>query len=215
MDILNIKQKLKKLERTSFGISIPELRKLAKQIAKTDYKMFIQKNDYSSYELKLLHAFVIGYAKDDIQTLLGYFKNFIPFVNDWVINDSLCQNFKIARKFPEKVWNFLMTYRHTSKEFESRIVSVMLLSHYITDDYIDSVIAVLDSLNTQTYYSRMGVAWGLATIMGKYPSKCIKYLSSDNCHLDIKTYNKTLQKIRESYKVSDDIKSLIKEMKKI
>ena len=44
---LKLKQKLKKLERTSFGISIPELRKLAKQIAKTDYKMFIQKNDYS------------------------------------------------------------------------------------------------------------------------------------------------------------------------
>lgn len=212
MNIKSIKKELNKIKRTTFGISIPELRKFAKQIAKSDYISFIENNDFSSYELKLLHAFVLGYIKSDIQTLLKYFKDFIPQVNDWAVNDSLCQNFKIARKYPEKVWEFLIRYKNSKKEFESRIVSVMLLSHYLNDEYINRVIKVLDELKTDDYYSQMGVAWAVATIMGKYPNKCLEYLKSDNCKLDKITYNKALQKIRESFRVSEGIKKTTKTM---
>ncbi len=214
MNLASIKQTLSNIKRTYFGISVPELRKFAKQLAKDDYKKFIKINDFSTFELKLLHTFVIGYAIDDIDILLKHFQDFIPYVDDWAINDSLCQNFKIAKKHQQIVWDFLMKYTTSSKEFESRIVSVMLLSHYLTDEYIDKVIVTLDTLNTDEYYSQMGVAWAFATIMGKYPKKCMIYLSSDKCHLDKITYNKTLQKIRESYKVSDELKKIIIKIKK-
>ena len=214
MELNIIKQELNKIKRTTFGISIPELRKFAKKIAKNGYKEFIENNDYSSFELKMLHAFVLGYIKDDIKVLLKYFKDFIPQVDDWATNDSLCQNFKIARNYPEAVWQFLMEYKNSKKEFESRIVSVMLLSHYLNDEYIGKVIRVLDSLNTNDYYSQMGVAWAFATIMGKYPELCLNYLQSDKCHLDKITYNKTLQKIRESLRVSADIKQFVKTLRK-
>jgi 3-methyladenine DNA glycosylase AlkD len=215
MNIESIKQELNKIKRTTFGILIPELRKFAKQIAKGDYKSLIENNDFSSYELKLLHAFVLGYIKSDIHTLLKYFEKFIPQVEDWAVNDSLCQNFKIARKYPKEVWKFLMKYKNSKKEFESRIVSVMLLSHYLNDEYIDSVIELLGELNTDNYYSKMGVAWAIATIMGKYPDKCLKYLKSTDCNLDKTTYNKSLQKIRESLRISDNIKSMTKSMTKL
>lgn len=214
MKLCEIKKKLNNIKRTKFGISIPELRKFAKKIAKGNYIEFVENNDFSTFELKLLHAFVIGYAKDDINILLKYFKNFIPYVDDWAVNDSLCQNFKIARVYPEIVWKFLMKYKNSKKEFESRIVAVTLLSHYLNNEYIDKVIGVLDSLNTYDYYSQMGVAWAIATIMGKYPEKCLDYLQSDNCHLDAITYKKSLQKIRESLRVSDEIKLLTKSMNK-
>ena len=214
LKISDIKTELKKIKRTQFGISIPELRKLAQKIAKTDYKKFLDHDDYENFELKLLHAFVIGYAKDDINVLLAYFQKFIPMVNCWEICDSLCQNFKISRKYPDVVWNFLMRYEKTEKEFESRIISVMLLSHFLNDDYIDKVIAVLDKLKTIDYYAQMGVAWALATIMGKYPKKCLDYLKSENCNLDSLTYKKSLQKIRESLKISGEIKKQIKFLKK-
>lgn len=214
MNILEIKDKLKTIKRTKFGISIPELRKFARKIAKDDYKTFLKEDDFSSYELKLLHAFVIGYIKSDIKTLLKYFEDFIPYVDDWAVNDSLCQNFKISRKYPEEVWEFLMKYKNTKKEFESRIIAVVLLSHYLNDEYIDKVITILDSLNTDDYYSQMGVAWAIATIMGKYPEKCLNYLKSEQCNLDKITYNKSLQKIRESFRVSAEIKQMTKLMSK-
>lgn len=205
---------LNKIKRTKFGISIPELRKFACKIANTDYREFLAENNFETHELKLLHAFVIGYIKDDIKTLLEYFEEFVPHVDTWDICDSLCKSFKITKKYPESVWDFIMQYKNSHKEFESRIVSVILLSHYLNDDYIDKVIAVLGRLNTDTYYSQMGVAWALATIMGKYPEKCLQYLESENCHLDSKTYNKTLQKIRESLLVPNEIRRLTKFMKK-
>lgn len=210
MNLAEIKKELATIKRTTFGISIPELRKFAKKIAKEDYKYFLENDDYSSFELKLLHAFVIGYVKDDIKIVLKYFKKFIPQINDWAVNDSLCQNFRIARKYPEVVWEFLMKYKDSKKEFESRIVAVVLLSHYLNDEYIDRVIKVLDELNTDDYYSQMGVAWALATVMGKYPEKCLKYLKSKNCHLDDITMKRTKQKIRESFRVTNEIKEVIK-----
>lgn len=214
-DILNltaIKKELSKIKRTSFGISIPELRKYARKIAKEDYKNFIEQNDCSTFELRLLHAFVLGYAKDDIKSLLKYFEQFMPYVDDWAVNDSLCQNFRVSRTHPEAVWNFLMKYKNSKKEFESRIVAVVLLSHYLNDEYIDRVIEVLDSLNTDDYYSQMGVAWAFATIMGKYPEKCLRYMRSKNCHLDEPTRKKLLQKIRESFRVSDKVKAITKSL---
>ena len=214
MTLSKVKEELDRIKRTKFGISIPELRKFAKIIAKNNYRKFVDNDDYSTFELKLLHAFIIGYANEDINILLKDFKDFIPYVDDWCICDSLCQNFKIARKYPDIVWNFFMQYKYTKKEFESRIVSVILLSHYLNDKYIDKVIDILNLLNTEDYYAQMGVAWALATIMGKYPEKCLNYLKSKNCRLDKITYNKSIQKIRESYKVSDEMKTLIKTIRK-
>jgi 3-methyladenine DNA glycosylase AlkD len=210
MNLETIKKELEFIKRTSFGISIPELRKFARKVAKNNYREFVENDDFSSFELKLLHAFVLGYAKDDIEELIRYFEAFMPQVNDWAVNDSLCQSFKIARSYPDIFWKFLMKYKNSKKEFESRIVSVCLLSHYLTDDYIDKVIKILNELNTDEYYSQMGVAWAIATIMGKYPEKCLEYLKSDKCKLDKITYKKSLQKIRESYRVSEDIKNLMR-----
>lgn len=206
MNKKEIVKRLNSIKRTTFGISVPELRKFARELARGDYSDIIGSDNYETFELKLLCAFLIGYIKDDIKTILKYFKKFIPFVDGWAVCDSLCQNFTIARKYPDIVWDFLMRYKNSKKEFESRIVAVVLLSHYLNDEYIDRVIDVLNNLNTDDYYSQMGVAWAFATICAKYPKKCLKYLKSSDCALDKTTFNKTLQKIRESFRVEPDIK---------
>lgn len=213
MKIADIRKEIKNIKTTKFGISIPELKKFAKQIAKENYKELLDNNECETFELRLLHAFVLGYAKDDIETLLAYFERFIPYVDDWAINDSLCQSFKIARRYPEIVWRYIMQYKNTKKEFESRIVSVMLLSHYLTDGYIKKVIKVLDKLNAEKYYAQMGIAWAIATIMGKYPELCLEYLQSKDCSLNQATYKKSIQKIRESFRVSSEMKEAVKALR--
>lgn len=210
MNINNIKHQIKTLPRTSFGVSMPALRGLARQIAKTDFEYFLTHNDYSSFELKLLHAMVIGYAKTDINTALQYFQDFMPVVDDWGVNDTLCQGFRIVQKYQKQGWDFLMQYASSTNEFESRIVAVTLLSHFLNDEYIGQVIQVLDKLNTNEYYSMMGVAWAIATAAAKYPVQTLDYLQSKNCNLDKATFNKSLQKIRESYRVPDYIKQWTK-----
>lgn len=200
----------KKLASYGDSVSVPELRKLARQIAKENALDFLNANPQDSFYLRMLHAFVIGYAKNDIQVLIPYFEDFIPYVNHWGICDSLCQNFRIARQYPQETWQMLMKYKNSQKEFESRIVSVTLLSHYMTEAYIGQVFPVLDSLYSGDYYAQMGIAWALATAMAKFPDKCIAYLQSGNNHLDHVTYRRTLQKIRESNRVPAEIKQMTK-----
>ena len=214
MDIKEIKTSIKSIKRTTFGLSIPELKKLAKSIAKDDYKSFLDHADFNDYWLRTLGAFTLGYAKDDIEILLHYFKLFIPFVDDWAVNDALCQSFRHARIHQKRVWDFLMEYKSSKKEFEVRIVAVMLLSHYLNDEYIDKVIKVLNELYTDSYYSRMGVAWAVATMMGKYPEQTMKYLKSPKNKLDNWTFNKSLHKMRESFRVSKEIKEWSKTIKR-
>ena len=128
------------------------------------------------------------------------------------MNDSLCQNMKFARKYPKEVFQFLKTMKDSENEWEIRIVAVAFLSHFLTDEYIDEVIDILDKLKVSTYMSRMGVAWAFATIMAKYEEKMFKYL--ENSSLDNWTFNKTLCKMRESFRVSETAKEKIKSMRR-
>lgn len=194
------------------GVSVPKLRTLAKEIARNDYQSFLQNNPMDTYEMEMLQAFVIGYAKDDIYTLLGYMEAFIPIIHDWAVNDALCQTFSQAKKHPEETYNFLMKYKDSKKEYEVRVVAVLLMSHFLNDQYIDRVIKVLDELYPEGYYAKMGIAWAVATVMAKYPDKCMDYLK--NNHLDDWTYNKAIQKMIESYRVPGEQKEILRGMKR-
>ena len=205
MNIEDILQELAQLPRTSFGISVPALRKTARKIARQNYRILFEKTDFSTFELRLLNALVLGYARDDLPNLLACFARFVPYVDDWAVCDALCQGFTIARRHPQEVWDFVMQYRNSRREFAARIVAVVLLSHYLNDDYIDKVLKVLDSLYTEKYYAQMGVAWALATVCAKYPAKCLQYLQGPN-HLDATTFNMTIRKIKESFRVAPEVK---------
>ena len=193
------------------GVRIPALRKLAAKIAKDDYRAFLDTNPMDSFELEALQALVIGYAKDDISVILGYLDDFIPQVHDWSVSDSLCQTFKLARKYPAQTLELLSKYRTSHREFEVRIIAVMLMSQFLNDEYIDTAIEVINSLYAEDFYAKMGIAWAVATIMAKYPDKCLAYMLSPDNRLDEWTYKKALQKMKESYRVDNSaVETIIK-----
>ena len=98
-----------------------------------------------------------------------------------------------------------MEFKDSHREFEVRVVAVMLMSQFLNDEYIDRVLETLDSLYTDSYYSRMGVAWAVATAMAKFPDKTLAYMNSESNHLDDWTYNKAVQKMRESFRVDNSL----------
>ena len=60
----------------------------------------------------------------------------------------------------------------------------------------------------------MAIAWAISICLIKYYDKTIKYLKSKECKLDNFTYNKSLQKARESYRISKEQKEELQKMKK-
>ena len=194
------------------GVRIPVLRDFAKKLAKDDWRTYLKETRDDSYEEICLQGLVIGYAKADIDEILSYAALFIPKVCDWSVNDTFCATFKCARKNREKVWDFLMQYKDSPNEFEQRVVAVMLMDHFLETEYIDRVFQVWDELKHEGYYCRMGIAWGIATAYAKFPKETHAFLLEN--HLDDFTFNKSIQKMIESYRIAPEEKEMLRAMKR-
>lgn len=194
------------------GVRVPVLRNYAKEIAKGDFRTYLDnaKNEY--YEEIMLQGMVIGLSKMDVEERLNYIKKFVPQIDNWAICDVFCAGLKFVNKNKEEVWKFLKTYKNSKEEFELRFFIVMLLEFYITDNYINQVINILDTIKHEGYYVKMGIAWTISVAYIKYPKITMEYLKNNT--LDDFTYNKALQKIVESYRVSEVDKEVIRSMKR-
>ena len=78
--------------------------------------------------------------------------------------------------------------------------------------YIDKVLEILNKIQYEGYYVKMAVAWAISVCYIKFPKETFKLLQENS--LDDFTYNKALQKIIESYRVSEEEKKTIRAMKR-
>lgn len=200
--------------RPILGVRIPVLRQIAKEIAKGDWQTFLQEAPEDTYEEVNVKGFVIGYAKADLEDLLPYVAEHIEKINDWSLCDGFCSNLKIVAKHRTEFLEFLLPYAKVDDEFKQRVVAVMLMDYYLTDEYIDMSLGVLDSLKNEKYYCKMAVAWAIATAWAKQREKTYVYMQDGNNTLDDWTYNKAIQKMLESYRVSDEDKEMLRRMKR-
>lgn len=194
------------------GVRVPVLRNYAKELAKGDFRNYLTNAKDEYYEEVMLQGMVIGLAKMELEERLDYIKRFVPKIDNWAICDVFCAGLKFVNKNKEEVWKFLKQYLKSNREFEIRFGVVMLLDFYITEDYIDRVIKILNEIKHEGYYVKMAVAWAISVCYIKFPSETMKLLQENE--LDDFTYNKALQKIIESYRVSEEDKKMIRAMKR-
>lgn len=197
------------------GIRIPALRRLAAQIAKDDWQSYLRTADTYYMEERMLQGMVIGHLKmKDTEEYLALVAKFIPLINSWSVCDTFdfCGKQRFVDKNKEKVWQFLEQWMASDKEYEIRFGVVMAMGHYIDEEYIDKVLQWMDRISHEGYYVKMAVAWSLSVCYVKFPEKTMNYLKKN--HLDDFTYNKALQKIVESYRVSAEDKEVIRSMRR-
>lgn len=194
------------------GVRIPVLRGIAKEIARGDWRTFLDEADQRTYEETMLQGLVIGYARADVDELLGRLAVFVPKIDNWAVCDSVCSGLKFTGRHQEVVWYFLRPYLDSKKEFEQRFGVIMMLAHYVEENWIDRVIDRLDKVRGEAYYTAMGVAWALSVCYVKFPDKTMEYLERST-HSDF-VYNKALQKIIESNRVDATAKDIVRAMKR-
>ena len=195
------------------GVRVPILRNFAKEIVKEgNIEEYLENALDNSYEEILLQGMVLGLWKTNIENFAKYLEKFIPKINSWAVCDVSVAGFKITKKNMEYMWNFLQKYLKSNKEFELRFAIVMLLDFYITDEYIDEVLQILNNIKNDEYYVKMAVAWTLQVAFVKFPNETMKLLKNNK--IDDWTYNKALQKIIESYRVDENTKNEIRKMKR-
>ncbi|MCI9366261.1 MAG: DNA alkylation repair protein [Clostridia bacterium] len=201
-------------KRQILGVRIPEMRKLAKDILKeNEWKEVLSSFDDEYFEEIIMQGLIIGYAKCSLEEKIPYIKKFLHKIDSWAVSDTFVPTLKIKENDLAYFLEFIRPYFKSKKEFEVRFAIIVLLDYYITDKYVDKVIEILDEITHEGYYVKMGVAWCLAEIGIKFNEKAMKYLEGEN-NLDKFTFNKTLQKMIESYRIDDKQKQLLRGMKR-
>lgn len=194
------------------GVRLPLLRRLAKRLLKEDWRAFLAQRSRDSFEEIMLRGMVIGYVKVPLEEKLELVREFIPDIENWSVCDSFVSGLKIAREYPEEVWEFVKEYAKAKRNYDIRFGLVMMLNYYVEDRYLTEAFGIFDNLDSGDYYVKMAAAWAVSIYYIKYPKETMAYLK--NSKLDDWTYNKALQKITESKCVGQEEKERVKGMRR-
>lgn len=198
------------IEQTSLGVRMPALRQLSRELLKGDWRAFLEVSRvHALFELRMLHAMVLGGARCPVEEKIALTDAFLPWVDNWGVCDALCSSYKPKASELEPLLPFVVACADDGATFRKRFGLVMLMSYYREDP---RALAPYRRFEHPDYYARMGEAWGLATLF-LYQREGVLGILSDNV-LDVFTHNKTIQKLRESYRVSDADKQMLLQYKR-
>lgn len=192
------------------GVRTPIMKDIAKRIVKENsyLEFFNEKHEY--HEENMIHMYILALLKDK-ELVYKELDKLVPTINNWAFCDSL-MNIKIIDKNRDYFYNLILKYKNSKNEFEIRFVIIMLLSHYVVDDYLDNIFNIIEEVNNSYYYTKMAIAWLLCELMIKHRVLLLNYLNKSK--LDDFTINKGIQKMCESFRISDEDKKYLKTLKR-
>jgi len=194
------------------GVRVPAMRKLANKVARQDWRAYLKEASDDTYEEIMVQGMVIGYAKMELAERIGYLDVFVPKINNWAVCDCCTSTYKFMAKDQELWFEYLLGQIEAGTEFRVRFGVVALMDYFVSEEWIDRVLAVYDKIRHEGYYVKMAVAWGISVCYVKFPEKT-RAMLEDN-QLDDFTQNKAIQKIRESYRVSPEEKEELKRLRR-
>ncbi len=189
----------------AYGVRVPAIRALAKRVIRQDAPGFLAASRPGSYEEVMLRGMVIAGMGLPMAERLPLVRGFLPLIDNWAVCDTFCSSFKLKQEEDRAMmWDFLLPLFHSKEEFTARFAVVMLLSHYATEDKAGEALALLEGMGQPQYYVRMAVAWAVSVYYVKFPGPTLRLLQRQS--LPAFTQNKSIQKIRESYRVPKEDK---------
>lgn len=201
-----------KKEINLIGIKTPILRNIAKEIFKGNYESFLKLVTHTYYEETIIYGFIIANIKKLDNSLINYINIYKTKINNWATCDLFCSSLKIVTKNKEFFYNYIKENIKSKEEYIQRMCFVLLLNYYIEPKYLEDIFLYCDKYCKNTYYVNMAIAWLLSCCYIKYKEITLNYLKKTQ--LDTFTYNKTISKIIDSYRVSKEEKEILRKMKR-
>lgn len=188
------------------GVRVPEIRRLAKVIARDDdFRDYIAGAGYDYMEQVMLSGMVIGCAQVGPTERLAMIADFVPLITNWAICDTFCSGLKFTTDNRGLVWEFLMPYARSDQPYSARFAAVMYLNYFISAEYLGDIFSALEGMRHDHHYVRMAVAWAVSVCYASYPHETASFL--EKCTLEDWTYKKAIAKICESRSVSSEGKA--------
>ena len=175
--------------KTILWTKIPVLRNLAKE-----FKNSPEKEKF----LKIIDKAVLELEK------------FLPFIDNWSVCDTSSP--KIFKKYPNETLQKIKIWIKSEKVYTIRYAIWLLLSNFLDENFSADLLELVAKVKNDDYYVQMMQAWFFATALAKQYDATISLLESKK--LEPFVQNKTIQKSRESQRISSETKKYLLNLKK-
>ena len=191
------------------GVRTPELKKLAKELYGSELaNKFVETLPHQYFDENQLHAFLISLIKD-YGTCLNEVERFLPYVDNWGTCDQLSP--KVFAKHKDELIVSIKKWLKSKHTYTVRFAIGLLLGLYLDDSFKIEYMELVSQVKSDEYYINMMIAWYFATALAKQYDSAIKYIEEKK--LSPWVHNKTIQKAVESYRIGDEQKVYLKNLK--
>ena len=194
---------------TVIGIRTPAIRKLAKEYAKdSESTEFLEQLPHTYYDENILHALLVSEIRD-YDICVKEVERFLPYVDNWAVCDIFSP--KVFRKNRDKLIEKIKEWAASEHPYTCRFGMEMLMTHFLDENFRPEYLEIPAAVHSGEYYVNMMIAWFYATALAKQWDVAIVYIE-EKC-LAPWTHNKTIQKARESYRITPEQKEYLKTLK--
>lgn len=190
------------------GVRVPQLRKLERAFRGTsEAESFLRTLPHEYYDENMLHSVFISNMKGYDETLAAL-EEFLPCVDNWAVCDTLRPAVFKKHKDIELVRRWIAS----DMTYTCRFGLGVLMAYFLDEDFSPEYLELAASVKSQEYYINMMLAWFFATALAKQWDAVLPYLTESR--LSPWVHNKTIQKARESYRITPEQKEYLKTLKK-
>lgn len=187
------------------GTKTPILRTFAKQLAKRpEREAFLKELPHFSFEEYLVHGFVIEELKDFDQTM-DALECYLPFIDNRATCDQLRP--KVLGKHADEVLVKIRGWLGSEHPYTVRYAIGLLMTNYLDEEFEPRLLQLVAEVDREHYYIQMMQAWYFATALAKQPASTLPLIESQT--LTPFVQNKTIQKARESRRISPELKKAL------
>ncbi len=201
------------LPREKFiGIRSPEYKKIQKelqQLPEETESAFLKELPHAYHEENVLHVVLINKEKD-FEKCVSLLETFLPFVDNWAVSDVL--GGKAFEKNHGKLLPYVKKWMTDEKPYTKRVAMLFLKKYFLDEDFSPELLESPAAIRSDEYYVNMMTAWLFADALVKQWDSAILFLKENR--LDKWTHNKTIQKARESFRITDEQKEYLKGLKR-
>ncbi len=191
------------------GVRTPEMRKFAKQLAKTEEsRLFLNDLPHKYFDENQLHAFIISEIKD-YGKCVEEVNRFLPYVDNWATCDQMSP--KVFKKHKGELIEEIKKWVGSDRTYTVRFGTGALMEHFLDRDFDPAYPDMVAEIRSDEYYINMMTAWYFATALAKQYDEILPYIEEHR--LDVWTHNKAIQKAVESYRITPEQKAYLKSLK--
>lgn len=191
------------------GVRTPLLRRFAKQVAKNEEAdEFLHSLPHRYFDENQLHSFIISDIKD-FDALMSEVCRFLPFIDNWATCDQFSP--KLFKQHRAQLLCRIKDWIAGGKTYTIRFAVLMLMKHFLDDDFNPSYLSMVSLIKSDEYYVKMMVAWYFAEALSKQYGASKVFI--EKRILDPWTHRKAISKALESNKITLPQKAYLRTLK--